>query len=162
MKTEIKPERHRVIDVDAHFGEPKDWLATVAPGLAAEFPPAVTYVDMIQEAVGRTMYAFLPGEGRPQKSAKLLTTGFVDFLEGQADRQPEQTDGASSDPNYTASGRLRFCDEHNIDVQFLNPTFWRREHVWCRVIDRPDLRRAVTAAWNTCASAQLAGHTNRR
>jgi hypothetical protein len=32
----------RIIDVDAHFGEPKDWLKTVDAGLAAEFPDSIT------------------------------------------------------------------------------------------------------------------------
>jgi predicted TIM-barrel fold metal-dependent hydrolase len=156
-----QPMRTRVIDVDSHFGEPKNWLRMVDPDLADQFAAYLSFRDMITEAVGNPVRKSLPDSSRPDTSIGILSAGLMDHLDRAAALQPNTYDPSAHDPLYDAEGRLAFCDERGIDIQFLSPTYWRREHQASLRMNRPDLRRRVTEAWNTWAAEQLYGHTDR-
>ena len=151
----------RVIDVDAHLHEPLDWLERTAPELADELGPPPRFMDIAGAVFSRPgpSFAALPEAQRPTGEFDLVPPGFVTHLEMTDERQPDAHDG--DDPMQGAEGRLRFCDERGIDVQFLNPTFLVGAFVQAGRARRFDVMQDIRRAWNSWAINQVEGHTDR-
>jgi predicted TIM-barrel fold metal-dependent hydrolase len=66
-----------------------------------------------------------------------------------------------SPSSYDADARVAFCDQHGIDVQFLNSTLGKEPFSAATRAGRPDLARAGLEAYNTWASQTLAPHIDR-
>src|SRR5262244_3663115 len=124
----------RVIDVDSHFLEPVDWLARVSPALAAEIPPCDPIERIVQGVVG-DLLEVVPRSQRPANLLDLLAPSGRRHLEAML--------------AMNAAARLRFCDEHGIDVQFLNPTLGIGPFAAATKAGRPDLARRSLEAFNT-------------
>src|SRR6266550_3553252 len=153
----------RIIDVDAHLHEPLDWVEQTDAGLAAELGPPARFLDIASSVFGFRDRAFsaLPKEQQPTDRWDLVPPGFVRHLEMTDERQPDEHDPSSGDPFYAAEGRLRFCDERGIDVQFLNPTFLVGAFVQAGRARRPDLGPGIRQTWNRWAANQVEGHADR-
>lgn len=106
-------------------------------------------------------FVSLPEVQQPKDRWDLVPPGFVRHLEMTDERQPDAHDPSRQDPLYGAAGRLRFCDERGIDVQFLNPTFLVGAFVQAGRARRPDLMPRIREAWNRWATDQVDGHTDR-
>ena len=152
----------RIIDVDAHLHEPLDWVQRTDPELAEQLGPPARFLDIADAIFGfrDRSFASLPEQQQPAGRWDLVPPGFVTHLEMTDERQPD-THEADDDPLYAADGRLRFCDERGIDVQFLNPTFLVGSFVQAARVRRFDLAPRIRRAWNQWAADQVAGHTDR-
>ena len=153
----------RIIDVDAHLHEPLDWVERTDPELAAELGPPARFLDIASSVFGFRDRAFaaLPPEQQPTERWDLVPPGFVTHLEMTDERQPDGHEASGQDPFYGAEGRLQFCDERGIDVQFLNPTFLVGAFVQAGRAGRVDLLGRVRQTWNQWAANQVSGHTDR-
>ena len=116
----------RIIDVDAHLHEPLDWVEPHKSGTGCRdrvsrrgswTSPATSSAS----PTGRSLSCRRPSSRSDRWD--LVTPGFVHHLEMTDERQPDDHADDSDDPFYGAAGRLAWCDERGIDVQFLNPTF---------------------------------------
>ena len=114
----------RIVDVDAHLHEPLDWVGRTNPALAAEIGEPARFMEIAGDIFGVADRAFaqLPQHQQPRDRWDLITPGFVHHLEMTDERQPDDHVD-DTDPRFGAAGRLAWCDERGIDVQFLNPTF---------------------------------------
>ncbi|MEE2783846.1 MAG: amidohydrolase family protein [Pseudomonadota bacterium] len=154
----------RIIDVDAHFHEPVDWVAHTDPGLAnAIGTPPPRFIDVVDSVfgIGNPALKALPDGQVPDKRVDTILPGFTQHLEMTQDRQPDLQAEAAEDPVCAAEARLAFCDERGIDVQFLNPSFLVSTVVQAANAKRFDLMRDIRACWNQWASDQVFGHTDR-
>src|SRR5437764_3156273 len=153
----------RIVDVDAHLHEPLDWVEQTDPGLATELGPPARFMDIASSVFGFRDAAFeaLPAEQRPKDRWDLVPPGFITHLEMTDERQPDGHDPSGQDPLYGAPGRLAFCDQRGIDVQFLNPTFLVGAFVQAARARRGDLMPRIRQTWNRWAADQVAGHTDR-
>ena len=153
----------RVIDVDSHYFEPPDWLASVDPGLAAELPREDTVERVVRFVVG-DLIDRVPREQLPDDLIRLLAPAGERALRSSLTRIAEEDAAAGDVPaplSYDATARLAHMDAHGIDVQLLNPTF--ASDVVAGARRRGDLattQRAI-AAFNTWSSQVCAGHTDR-
>lgn len=152
----------RIIDVDAHLHEPLDWVERTDPELAEQLGPPARFLDIADAIFGfrDRSFASLPEQQQPTDRWDLVPPGFVTHLEMTDQRQPD-THASDDDPLYGAAGRLQFCDERGIDVQFLNPTFLVGSFVQAARVRRFDLAPRIRRAWNQWAADQVAGHTDR-
>lgn len=152
----------RVIDVDSHFLEPVDWLAQVDPALAAEIPPSDPIERIVQNVVG-DLLEVVPRSQRPANLLELLAPSGRRHLEAMLAMNEAESRAVAAGPpsSYDAEARLRFCDEHGVDVQFLNPTLGSGPFAAATKAGRPDLARRGLEAFNTWAAQTLAGHTDR-
>ena len=153
----------RIIDVDAHLHEPLDWIEKTDAGLAAELGPPARFLDIAPSVFGfrDPAFASLPEAQQPSGPWDLVPPGFVRHLEMTDERQPDVHDPTKQDPFYGAAGRLEFCDERGIDVQFLNPTFLVGAFVQAGRARRIDLLPRIRETWNRWATDQVDGHTDR-
>lgn len=153
----------RIVDVDAHLHEPLDWVEQTDPGLAEELGPPARFIDIASSVFGfrDPSFASLPEAQQPTDRWDLVPPGFVTHLEMTDERQPDMHDPSRQDPFYGADGRLRFCDERGIDVQFLNPTFLVGAFVQAGRARRLDLLPRIRETWNRWAIEQVSGHTER-
>jgi len=153
----------RIIDVDAHLHEPLDWVERTDPGLAAELGPPARFMEVAGSIFGfpDKALAGLPEHQRPKERWDLVPPGFVSHLEMTDERQPDATDETGADPFYGADGRLAFCDERGIDVQFLNPTFLVNTFVQSARAGRFDLGNRIRETWNRWATDTVDGRTDR-
>ena len=153
----------RIIDVDAHLHEPLDWVERTDPELAKELGPPARFLDIADAIFGfrDRSFASLPEQQQPTGRWDLVPPGFVHHLEMTDERQPDTHDASTHDPLYDATGRLQFCDERGIDVQFLNPTFLVGSFVQAARARRFDLAPRIRRAWNQWSADQVAGHTDR-
>jgi len=153
----------RIIDVDAHLHEPLDWVEQTDPELASDLGPPARFLDIASSVFGfrDPSFSSLPEEQQPKDRWDLVPPGFVTHLEMTDERQPEAHDPSRQDPFYGAEGRLQFCDERQIAVQFLNPTFLVGAFVQAGRARRIDLLPRIRHAWNRWATAQVEGHTDR-
>ena len=152
----------RIIDVDAHLHEPLDWVARTNPALAAEIGEPARFMEIAGDIFGVADRAFsqLPDAQQPRDRWDLITPGFVHHLEMTDERQPDDhSDG--TDPLHGAVGRLAWCDERGIDVQFLNPTFLVGSIIQVARLGRFDLIHDVQSTWNRWAMDVVDGHTDR-
>jgi predicted TIM-barrel fold metal-dependent hydrolase len=153
----------RIIDVDAHLHEPLDWIEQTDPALAEALGPPARFMDIAGSVFGFPNPAFdlLPEHQRPKDRWDLVPPGFVTHLEMTDERQPDAHDLDRDDPYYGVHGRLRFCDERGIDVQFLNPTFLVGAFVQAGRARRFDLMPNIRQCWNRWATDQVDGRTDR-
>ena len=153
----------RIIDVDAHFHEPVDWLARTDAALAAELGPPARFIDIADALFGihNPALAQLPEQQRPRGAWDTVLPGFVRHLEMTDERQPAHQSTASGDPVYDPIARLKVCDAEGIDVQFLNPSFLVNPIVQAVRVRRPDLIQRIRKAWNRWAMDTVHGHTDR-
>ena len=153
----------RIIDVDAHLHEPLDWVERTDPPLAAELGPPARFMDIADSVFSFAEPAFeaLPEAQRPSEPFDMVPPGFVRHLQMTDDRQPDHYARQIGDPYFSPEARLEFCDERGIDVQFLNPTFLVGPFVQAARARRFDLFSSIRTAWNTWATDDVAGHTDR-
>jgi uncharacterized protein len=152
----------KVIDVDAHFHEPMDWLTHADPALAAELPPPPPFRSAFVKAAGGVARQMFSEDLIPEDPLELVGAEFRVHLMKAAAMQPERYERRSGNPYYDAAARAELCDDEGVDVQFLNPTmsivqgFLQVAEAGC-----PDLLPRVINAYNGWATEQLAGYTDR-
>ncbi|MCP5178307.1 MAG: amidohydrolase family protein [Pseudomonadales bacterium] len=153
----------RIVDVDAHFHEPVDWLERTDPALAALLGPPARFIDIADAVFGINNPAVsqLPAAQQPDSTWATVLPGFVRHLEMTDERQPARQDQAVGDPVWDAQARLKVCDAEGIDVQFLNPSFLVNTVVQAARARRADLIPQVRMAWNRWAMDVVHGHTRR-
>jgi uncharacterized protein len=152
----------KVIDADAHFHEPIDWLDHADPELAAQLPPPPTFGGAFVRAAGGVAQGSFPSEMIPEDPVELVAAEFrVHLMKAEA-MQPGHQEQASGNPYYDAAARVRLCDAEGLDVQFLNPTMSIVQG-FLQVADsgRPELMPRLISAYNRWAAEQLVGHTDR-
>lgn len=153
----------RVIDVDSHYFEPPDWLATVDPDLAAQLPPEDTVERVVRFVVG-DLIDRVPREQLPDDLIRLLAPAGERALRHSLTQIAEEHAAAEQAPpplSYDADARLAHNDAHGIDVQFLNPTFANDMIAGARRAGDLALTQRAISAYNTWSSRVCAGHTDR-
>jgi predicted TIM-barrel fold metal-dependent hydrolase len=155
--------RARVVDVDAHFHEPVDWLERTDPKLARELGPPARFIDIADAIFGvhNPALSRLPAEQQPHDAWATILPGFVRHLEMTDERQPTFQRDIAGDPTCDPVARLALCDAEGIDVQFLNPSFLVNPIVQAARAGRGDLVAPIRAAWNRWAMELVHGHTDR-
>lgn len=153
----------RIIDVDAHFHEPVDWLQQTDPALAAQLGPPARFIDIADALFGinNPAVAHLPEDQRPGSAWDTVLPGFVRHLEMTDERQPDHQATMAGDPTCDPVARLQVCDAEGIDVQFLNPSFLVNPIVQAARVGRMDLVSRIRATWNRWAMDVVHGHTDR-
>jgi predicted TIM-barrel fold metal-dependent hydrolase len=152
----------RVIDSDAHFHEPVDWLNHADPQLAAELPPPSTFGGAFVKAAGGVAQQSFPPELIPDNPVELVAQEFrVHLMKAEA-MQPDHYERDSGNPYYDAAARVKLLDEEGIDVQVLNPTMSIVQG-FLQVIDsgHPEKLPRLISAYNTWAAGQVQGYTDR-
>lgn len=163
----------RVIDIDAHYLEPPDWLEQVDPKLAAEIPPHDAIERVVRFVVGDLLDT-VPRDQLPEDLSRLLAPAGQRALAQSLTRIEDEdgaaatdasaggaADAASAPMSYDAEARLAYNDAEGIDVQILNPTFASNAYAAARRAGRPDLARRALEAFNTWSAQTVAGHTDR-
>ncbi len=152
----------RIIDVDAHFHEPLDWIHATDAKLGDALGPPARFMDVVDSVFGVRNPAIkaLP-EAQQVNALESILPGFMTHLEMTEQRQPAAQSSAQDDPTCAPEARLQVCDEEGIDVQFLNPSFLVEPLVQAGRLRRFDLLRPIRQCWNTWASNQVAGYTDR-
>lgn len=152
----------RLIDVDSHFLEPPDWLATIDPKLAAEIPPSDPIERIVQGVVG-DLLDVVPRSQRPENMIDLLAPSGRRALNALLADNAEVREAKLAGPpgSYDADERIAFCDQHGIEIQFLNSTFGTGPYVAALKSGRPDLAKRALSAYNRWTSQTLAGKTDR-
>ncbi len=152
----------RLIDVDSHFLEPPDWLATIDPMLAAEIPPGDPIERIVQGVVG-DLLDVVPRSQRPENLIDLLAPSGRRALNALLADNAEVREAKLAGPlgSYDADERIAFCDQHGIEIQFLNSTFGIGPYAAAMKIGRPDLAQRALSAYNRWTSQTLAGKTDR-
>lgn len=153
----------RIIDVDAHFHEPVDWLQRTDPALAEQLGPPARFIDIADTlfGIGNPAVAQLPPEQQPRTRWDTVLPGFTQHLQMTDERQPAQQSTSSNDPVYDPQARLRVCDAEGIDVQFLNPSFLVNPIIQAARARRGHLIPRIRQAWNRWAMDMVHGHTDR-
>ncbi|MFU8817910.1 MAG: amidohydrolase family protein [Pseudomonadales bacterium] len=153
----------RIIDVDAHFHEPVDWLQSTDPALAGQLGPPPRFIDIADAVFGINNPAIsqLPEWQQPQATWDTVLPGFVQHLEMTDTRQPAHQADLAGDPVCDPQARLEACDAEGIDVQFLNPSFLVNTIVQAARARRPDLIPQIRERWNRWAMDMVHGHTDR-
>src|SRR5215468_3527440 len=86
----------RIIDVDSHFIEPKDWLAEVDPGLVEMIGPSdENFIERVVEGVVGDLLDDVPMRERPQNLTDLLAPAGRRSLMKLMDASASQADEAS-------------------------------------------------------------------
>ena len=90
----------RIIDVDAHFHEPVDWIQHTDPALAAELGPPLRFIDVADAVFGINNPAVsqLPEQQQPHAAWDTVLPGFVRHLEMTDTRQPTDQAAIEGDP----------------------------------------------------------------
>jgi predicted TIM-barrel fold metal-dependent hydrolase len=153
----------RIVDVDAHFHEPVDWLERTDPELSAQLGPPARFIDVADGVFGihNPDVAQLPPEQQPHGSWDTVLPGFVRHLEMTDTRQPARQADSAGDPVWDPRARLQVCDAEGIDIQFLNPSFLVNPIVQAMRVRRPDLVPRIRERWNRWAIDTVHGHTDR-
>jgi predicted TIM-barrel fold metal-dependent hydrolase len=153
----------RIIDVDAHFHEPLDWLQRTDPAIAEELGTPAKFMDIAGRLFGAYPSAFagLPKHQQPRDVWDNVLPGFVHHLQMTQDREPETHDDLEKAVFYDADARIGFCDEQGIDAQFLNPSFLVNPIVQAARQRKAHLIKPIRGAWNTWASTQVQGNNER-
>ena len=155
-----------VIDCDAHFQEPLDWLERRFPELARELP-AQNIGAVIASLLGGDALASIPPDRRPQLAAFLpeavrpMADAVLNMSLPDAQRLVEGgLLGPVPQGAWEPEERLALMDEQGVDIQILLPTIgffraaaYRREN--------PDAARRALAAYNTWACETVDGYTDR-
>lgn len=167
-----------VVDVDAHFMEPFDWLEKFDPDLAAKIPN-FDMAGHFANIIAGEVIAQIPEEARPN-AIDVLPEVHKEFLaklpsgrasgeevEACLDRFEESERGViyrafRSRGTWRASERIAVMDEHGIDKQFINPSIalgWAE--LARRELDDDGIHRAVLTAYNDWALEVVEGHEDR-
>ena len=116
----------RIIDVDAHFHEPVDWIEHTDPELAKAARPAAALhrcrrCGFRHQQPGAVAAAggAATRYGLGHRAAGLRATSGDDRHSPTGERQS----ALAGDPFCDPVARLKVCDAEGIDVQFLNPSF---------------------------------------
>ncbi|MEQ8693059.1 MAG: amidohydrolase family protein, partial [Pseudomonadales bacterium] len=152
-----------VVDVDAHFHEPVDWLATTDPALAELLGPPARFMDVADGVFGVSNPAAsrLPAAQQPANRWETILPGFTEHLRMTDERQPDHQADLPGDPFCDAAARLAVCDAEGIDLQFLNPSFLVNPLVQAARCGRADLAPRIRQCWNRWAMDVVHGHTDR-
>jgi uncharacterized protein len=153
----------RIVDVDAHFHEPVDWLAHADPAIAEQLGPPARFIDVADAVFGvhNPATARLPEAQQPHDAWDTVLPGFVQHLQMTDTRQPARQSDSAGDPVFDAAARLAVCDAEGIDIQFLNPSFLVNPIVQAARAGRADLIPGIRQAWNRWAMDTVHGHTDR-
>lgn len=153
----------RIIDVDAHFHEPVDWLEHTDPGLAALIGPPASFIEIADAlfGIGNPAIRELPAEQQPGSTWDTVLPGFTRHLEMTDERQPRKQNEMAGDPTCDPAARLAVCDAEGIDIQFLNPSFLVNPIIQAAKARRGDLIPRIRGAWNRWAMELVYGHTDR-
>ena len=167
-----------VIDIDAHFQEPFDWLEKSAPKVAAKLP-GFDMAAYFADIVAGEFIAQIPDNVRPN-TLDVLPDVFRDFVSrlptGLAKGSEVEAclDGMSAEDGgpiwmafrrrgaWKAADRIPLMDEQGIDIQFLNPSIalgWAQ--VARKQLKNPDLEREVLTAYNNWAMDSVEGYRDR-
>jgi uncharacterized protein len=152
----------RVIDSDAHFHEPIDWLTYADPELAAELPPPPTFGGAFVKAAGGVAQQAFPPELIPDDPVELVAKEFrVHLMKAEA-MQPDRYERDSGNPYYDADARVKLLDAEGVDIQIINPTMSIVQG-FLQVIDsgHPERLPRLISAYNRWAMEQVKGHTDR-
>ncbi|MEQ9450480.1 MAG: amidohydrolase family protein [Pseudomonadales bacterium] len=157
------PSVDPVVDVDAHFHEPVDWLATTDAALAELLGPPARFMDVADGVFGVSNPAAsrLPAAQQPANRWETILPGFTEHLRMTDERQPDHQADLPGDPFCDADARLAVCDAEGIDMQFLNPSFLVNPLVQAARSGRADLAPRIRQCWNRWAMDVVYGHTDR-
>jgi predicted TIM-barrel fold metal-dependent hydrolase len=152
-----------VVDVDAHFHEPVDWLTGADPKLAAELPPPPDFApaQVIAPAIEGSSLP-VPKEELPGDPLGVVGVELRGHLMKAEAMQPEHYQAHSGNPHYDPEARIRVCDAEGIDVQFLNATMALVQGL-VQVHDsgHPEFLDRLISAYNRWAAEQVEGYTDR-
>ena len=153
----------RIIDVDAHFHEPLDWLQRTDPDIAEKLGAPARFMEIAGRLFGAypSAFAALPEQQQPRDVWDNVLPGFVHHLQMTEDREPETHDDPEKAVFFEAGERIRFCDERGIDAQFLNPSFLVNPIIQAARHHQGQLIKPIRGAWNTWASNQVRGYAER-
>jgi len=154
----------RVIDVDSHFMEPLDWLEQVDPTLAKQIPPSEeSFIERVVQGVVGDLLEAIPRKQRPENLIDLLAPSGKRSLQALLAATAEQQKEMMTVPpaGYDGDARIRFCDDHGIDVQLVNSTMGATPYVLAMKQGRRDLALRAFQAFNTWAAGCFHGHTDR-
>jgi uncharacterized protein len=153
----------RIIDVDAHFHEPVDWLQSTDPTVAQELGPPPRFIDIADAVFGinNPAISHLPPGQQPRSVWETVLPGFVQHLEMTDVRQPAHQADLGGNPVCDPEARLKVCDAEGIDIQFLNPSFLVNTIVQAARARRSDLIPRIRQGWNRWAMDMVHGHTDR-
>jgi predicted TIM-barrel fold metal-dependent hydrolase len=135
-------------------------MDVVNPTLAAELPPPVKAMEALRTG-NRRRAMQLPPELQPEDPLDLMSPDRRSFHERSTRRHPDRYDASAENPYYNTDARLAYCDEHRIDVQFINPSTAIFSVMAAMTAGRMDLIPDVWAATNTFLANHCAGHTDR-
>jgi predicted TIM-barrel fold metal-dependent hydrolase len=154
----------RVIDVDSHFMEPVDWLEQVDPALARLIPPSnESFIERVVQGVVGDLIEAIPRKQRPENLLELLAPSGRRSTEALLAATAEQQRERLTTPptGYDAAARLKFCDDHGIDIQLVNSTMGSTPYVLAMKQGRRDLALRAFQAFNTWAAGTFHGYTDR-
>ncbi|MDX1385591.1 MAG: amidohydrolase family protein, partial [Thermoanaerobaculia bacterium] len=156
----------KVIDVDSHYIEPFDWLDQVDRPLADEVDWSYAMAALLSGA-GADLFGAAPVKMQDD-ALRNLPEGLqkmVDAAKGLPRAQIQKQLAinqfeASPEPLYTARDRLARMDEQRIGAQML---VINNAGVTVSMISRrhPEHRQRVVSAYNTWATGNCVGHTDR-
>jgi uncharacterized protein len=154
----------RVIDVDSHFMEPIDWLEQVDPTLAKLIPPSdESFIERVVQGVVGDLLEAIPRKQRPENLIDLLAPSGKRSLQALLAATAEQQKEMMTVPptGYDAEARIKFCDDHGIDIQLVNSTMGTTPYVLAMKQGRRDLALRAFQAFNSWAAGTFHGHTDR-
>lgn len=142
----------RVIDVDGHFIEPRNWLTQVEPALAATLDDLLPPLSFADAMFGDVIEA--APEERRRELRSIMPVDDLRQSDGLPDEQPVFP-GA-----HGGAERVRVNDEQHIDLQFLIPTIGIATLFRVRRHAREHLT-AFCHAYNRWAADRVDGHLDR-
>ena len=151
----------RVIDPDAHFFEPLDWLNYSDPELAAQLPPPRSFEEVL---IRRTAEGRFSDHRAIEDPLELCTVENLLHCKKSDTLQCEHQEGASDEflPYFDGAARIEVCDAEGIDLQFVNPTAgFSQLSYQVGESGHPELMPRAVSAWNSWAVEQLRGYTDR-
>ena len=154
----------RVIDVDSHFMEPVDWLEQIDPTLAKLIPPSdESFIERVVQGVVGDLLEAIPRKQRPENLIDLLAPSGKRSLQALLAATAEQQKEMMITPpaGYDGDARVRFCDDHHIDIQLVNSTMGATPYVLAMKQGRRDLALRAFQAFNSWAAGTFHGHTDR-
>lgn len=153
----------RIIDVDAHLHEPLDWIQQTDSKLADELGSPPRFMEIANSIFGisNPKLLVLSESQQPTGDYDTILPGFTQHLEITDTRQPESQTDMGDDPYCGPEARLAFCNEHDIDIQFLNPTFLVGAFVQAGRARRFDLLPRIRQCWNRWSADLVESHTDR-
>jgi predicted TIM-barrel fold metal-dependent hydrolase len=153
-----------VIDVDAHYFEPFDWLEKTDPDLAAELPQTDKLTLILTTAFGEVLSA-LPPQYRPNPFSRLPGAELNEdgTLTPESHERATQliVGGVESVPGgYDPQQRVDYLAAQGIDQQWVLPTFAFNPIAVVRR-EMPQHTARILTAYNNWSCEQLAGHTDK-